>query len=777
MKTIRLFISLILFLSLSVISPGLSNGSIAPAGSAWPLGISSVLVNRLLPGTTIVFPLLGWLRYVHALESDSAGGMDGNAVWLIEDGGMAELVGENIQHPNGNIFDQILLTGVSATVQAKEGQITRVSFLDENGDIVQAEFSGAGTFTITLDPTTYKPPEFPALYNQDVKYVTGKPSVVVDGADETTYFSIFTVGTLNAVNQALFPEGQEYDAKADVKLVEVINSTEIGGMLMANAEFSGKNGNVGIDARNVKVKQRVTFGDIDASDDAVPYLLFDEGAFDNDQAGPGPMIAGGDLVQTNGAAIVVRSPGQVNPSFTGLPTLANYKSDDTPLEKVRPDELVKAKFKIEDGEEITPKECNCAQGGGLMFDDRYDAVDNPFPLDDGIKDFNYDDISFDSETGYYGKISRSDYEYGGEGDVDKSVAMKVIAVPADHDGIDNDGDGEIDEDDEMELIVFTRDKIIVDPGGGFQDDDGTFINKDGSADGIDNDGDGEIDEPGEMFPVKENTQREVTDSGFIVVPADHDGVDNDGDGEIDEPGEYEVVYQHEDEDFNDLRLNTEGQYVDADGNIVESIVQVERTEYIRAEGPQEGGYPGGAHDDGLDNDGDGEIDEPGEQFPPPPTDPTDPDPGPLNHKKDNDDEGSEDDTEEEEKQRGRGAGHRDVENAARIDLRHVRAVVGQHQQDQADDSLFKCFPYEDIELYQATMDEETIAFARKWLKTDDIHMRVGCLIARYPGHTGGGTGFDDSGLHIDNGNNSLLPVSEDMREFGQIVFCNFTQKI
>ena len=77
---------------------------------------------------------------------------------------------------------------------------------------------------------------------------------------------------------------------------------------------------------------------------------------------------------------------------------------------------------------------------------------------------------------------------------------------------------------------------------------------------------------------------------------------------------------------NDLRLDAEGQYVDADGNIVRSIVQVERTEYIRAEGPQEGGYPGGAHDDGLDNDGDGEIDEPGESYPLPPEDPD-----PLNH--------------------------------------------------------------------------------------------------------------------------------------------------
>ena len=91
-------------------------------------------------------------------------------------------------------------------------------------------------------------------------------------------------------------------------------------------------------------------------------------------------------------------------------------------------------------------------------------------------------------------------------------------------------------------------------------------------------------------------------------------------------------------------------------------------------------------------------------------------------------------------------------------------------QDQAGHSQLVCFPHEELELYQAAMDEESIGFARKWLKTDAIHMRVGCLIARYPGHSGGGTGFDDSGLQIDNGNNSLLPMSEDHREFGQIGF-------
>ena len=282
--------------------------------------------------------------------------------------GEGDVVGENIQHPNGNVFDQILLTGKSIKVQAKPGQITRVSFLDENEDIVQAEFSGTGDFTITLDPETFQPAALPARYNQDVKYVTGKPSIVVDGADASTYVSLFTVGRLNAVNENLFPEGQEYDAKADVKLVEVTNCSEIGGMLMGNAEFSGKSGKVGVDARNVKVKQRVTFGDIDASGDAVPYLLFDEGAWEEEGEGdPGPMVAGGDLLQTNGAPIVVALPGQKTPSFEGLPTTENFKSDSTYLAKIKPEILVTANFATEDGEKITPQECHCDKGGGLMF--------------------------------------------------------------------------------------------------------------------------------------------------------------------------------------------------------------------------------------------------------------------------------------------------------------------------------------------------------------------------------------------------------------------------
>jgi hypothetical protein len=270
------------------------------------------------------------------------------AVPLVLDGS-GDIAGENIQHANGNVFDQILLTGESIQLQARPNQITRVSFMDETEDIVQVEFSGTGSFTVTLDPATFLPPAIPPRYNQAVEYVTGKPSVVIDGADANTFFSIFTVGRINAFNQALFPEGQVYDAQADVSLVEVVNSTGLGGVQLSNTVFSGSTGKVGVDARGVPIAVRLTVGDIDADGDAVPHLLFGEGSFTVPAGNPGLRITGGDLLQTNGASIVVAESGSTTPGFDILITQNNFKSDNTP----QPTLSIDAAFANEDGDEIT----------------------------------------------------------------------------------------------------------------------------------------------------------------------------------------------------------------------------------------------------------------------------------------------------------------------------------------------------------------------------------------------------------------------------------------
>ncbi len=275
------------------------------------------------------------------------------AIPLVLDGS-GDIAGENIQHANGNVFDQILLTGENIQLQARPNQITRVSFMDETEDIVQVEFSGNGTFTVTLDSATFLPPAVPPRYNQAVEYVTGKPSVVIDGADANTFFSIFTVGRINAFNQALFPEGQVYDAQADVTLVEIVNSTGMGGIQLSNTAFSGSTGKTGVDARGVPIGVRLTIGDIDASGDAVPHILFGSGSFTVPAGNPGLRITGGDLLQTNGAAVVVAESGSTTTGFDTLITQNNFKSDNTP----QPTLSIDATFANEDGDaiEVTTEE-------------------------------------------------------------------------------------------------------------------------------------------------------------------------------------------------------------------------------------------------------------------------------------------------------------------------------------------------------------------------------------------------------------------------------------
>lgn len=212
-------------------------------------------------------------------------------------------VGSNIQHPNGNVYDQVLMTGASVTVSADAGQVTRVSFLDAQGDIVQAEFGGKGTLTINLD--NFKSAAPAANYNQPgVNYVGGLATFTINGSDATTNFSVFSVGSANAVNQSLFAGGKTGGNNfADIARIlinqdPVTGTGSFGGIRAGNAVFSDTQNLTGISAANVSVRDVVTIGDIDAKDSAIPYLLFG----DNSTFGT-LTLSGGDLVQTNSLAI------------------------------------------------------------------------------------------------------------------------------------------------------------------------------------------------------------------------------------------------------------------------------------------------------------------------------------------------------------------------------------------------------------------------------------------------------------------------------------------
>lgn len=263
--------------------------------------------------------------------------------------GSGDTVGENISHSNGNVYNQVLLSGQNVSLRTDGSEITRLSFLDINDDIVQVEFSGNAVVTVSLDPDTFIPAAPSAKYNQPtVNYVKGHPTVQVEGADENTFLSIFTVGSINAVNQALFPEGEVYDAMADVALVEITNSTGFGGILCANTRFSGSTGKVGINAPDVPVSVRILVGDIDASGEAIAHLNFGDNSFTVAATNPGLRITGGDLMQTNGAAIVIAPSGSTTPGFDSLISQNNVKSDGTE----QPTKSIATTFSNADGQEI-----------------------------------------------------------------------------------------------------------------------------------------------------------------------------------------------------------------------------------------------------------------------------------------------------------------------------------------------------------------------------------------------------------------------------------------
>jgi hypothetical protein len=217
-------------------------------------------------------------------------------------------------HPNGNIYDQVLLQGPAVTVRADAGQATRVSYVDLNDDIVQVEFSGAGNLTLTLDNASG--PATATKYNQPtVQYWKGHGNIVITGANATTNLAVFSVGRANAVNQSLFPAGMTYDARADIALVAIAGSG-FGGVYTGNATYYATKGITGIFAPGVQFGARISMEDLSAFDTATPTLLFGSSVDDN--------IAGGDLAQSNSQAVQVSGISQ-------LKFVAGAKSDGTAL--------------------------------------------------------------------------------------------------------------------------------------------------------------------------------------------------------------------------------------------------------------------------------------------------------------------------------------------------------------------------------------------------------------------------------------------------------------
>jgi len=205
----------------------------------------------------------------------------------------------NIFHPGtGFTYDQILLGGAAASVTADPGQILRISYLDLNDDIVQVEFSGAGTLTLLLDAATGPAP--PVKYNQpSVSYMRGHASVILTGANASTNLTVFSVGrAIPGSNPALYSDSITYDGFADLAYIAIVSTDgKFAGLRAANVSLFATGGMTGVHAPGIQFSGPVFIHDINASADASP--VFEIGA------GGDVRVTGGNLLQANGRAVTV----------------------------------------------------------------------------------------------------------------------------------------------------------------------------------------------------------------------------------------------------------------------------------------------------------------------------------------------------------------------------------------------------------------------------------------------------------------------------------------
>ncbi len=228
-------------------------------------------------------------------------------------------IAANILHPNLNTFDQILLEGPAASITSDPGQVTRMSYIDLNNDIVQVEFSGPGTLSLVLDAPTG--PARPVNYSQPVDYMKGHAGIVIAGADDRTNVTVFTVGRATAYDPTgtyniLLPAGPDndpasnqsslfaghaatsYDGVADLAFLAIASTNgKFGGVRTANCSYFGSKGFTGVFAPGVEFTGPVFIGDIAAFDDAAPGIILGTAA--------DVRITGGDLLQANNQPVEV----------------------------------------------------------------------------------------------------------------------------------------------------------------------------------------------------------------------------------------------------------------------------------------------------------------------------------------------------------------------------------------------------------------------------------------------------------------------------------------
>ena len=219
-------------------------------------------------------------------------------------GGSARLVNDGTEF-QGNTYNGFEMIEPSATFSSVAGEITRISFLDPDGDLVFAEFGSedpATTLTIELSEAEL---ERDSPYDQPtVKYLQGLAFFTIENPTAITFFSVFTSGNDSTrVDPSLIKEDTfsgSVDGIADVGGIVISvpegETREMGGINAANANFVGSDAAIGILADRVVFRQFLFVGDITPSGTAAPAIRIDP-----DSSVTAILINGGDLAEATGS--------------------------------------------------------------------------------------------------------------------------------------------------------------------------------------------------------------------------------------------------------------------------------------------------------------------------------------------------------------------------------------------------------------------------------------------------------------------------------------------
>ena len=212
-------------------------------------------------------------------------------------GGAVE-VAANLRKSDGTVNDQVVLTEAAAAITAEHGrnEVTRVSYLVLDGDIVQVELSGPGTLSLVLEEATG--PAAPTNYNQPVEYMKGHAGIVITGANEFSNVAVFSAGRATEADQTMFKEGVDYDGVADLAFIAIATTNgKFGSVRTSNVNYFAERGFTGVYAPGVAFQGPVEVGDVTAFDAAEPVLVMGSAA--------DVRVAGGDMAQPNGQAVKV----------------------------------------------------------------------------------------------------------------------------------------------------------------------------------------------------------------------------------------------------------------------------------------------------------------------------------------------------------------------------------------------------------------------------------------------------------------------------------------